>query len=146
MRTESRDGPYDDQALVNLHTGLTMKRDMDLARKILLALETRGFNELSSDAFVTEGYDERTVAAHFELLEEADLIEASLLHVESEGLIRGDALRLTWAGHEYLDAVRNQEIWEKTKAHLAKQGGSMTIELIKAVAIGYIRQRLGLPD
>jgi hypothetical protein len=122
-----------------------MKRDMDLARKILLAVEARRLQELRSEDLVTEGYESRTVAAHFELLQEAGLIDASLLRVESEGLIRGDALRLTWEGHEYLDTIRSNEIWEKTKTHVTKQGGSLSFELIKAVALGYLRAQLGLP-
>lgn len=43
--------------------------------------------------------------------------------------------RLTWEGHEYLDAVRGEDVWEKTKSVFKKQGLSMTYELVKTVAI-----------
>lgn len=123
-----------------------MKRDMDLVRRILLEVEERGFEEVKANSFEAEGYDTFTVAAHLQLLKEAGLLEASILVLERAGAVEGYAQRLTWEGHDYLDAVRNQEIWEKTKAHLSKHAGSIPFEMIKAVAIGYIRQRLGLPD
>ena len=43
--------------------------------------------------------------------------------------------RLTWEGHEYLDAVRGEDIWEKTKSVFKKEGLSMTVDLVKTVAL-----------
>ena len=37
-------------------------------------------------------------------------------------------------GHEFLDAINNDTIWEKTKKSFSKNGISMTFELVKTVA------------
>ena len=42
--------------------------------------------------------------------------------------------RLTWYGHEFLDAINNDTVWEKTKKSFASSGVSMTFELVKSVA------------
>ena len=55
--------------------------------------------------------------------------------------------RITWAGHEFLDTVRDPEIWRKTK-NGADQLGSWTIKILADMASGYVRakaQELGLP-
>ena len=44
------------------------------------------------------------------------------------------ANRLTWEGHELLDAVRSDNVWEKTKKSFRKGGLSMTFDLVKSVA------------
>ena len=54
--------------------------------------------------------------------------------------------RLTWAGHDYLDAVRDPKIWHKTKEATDKVG-SWTFEIVKELAKGYIKselQKLGM--
>jgi hypothetical protein len=145
VESHPRSGIPTSQRSLKLQAG-TMKRDMDLVRRILLELESRGFEELDSNALIGEGYDERTVAAHFQLLQEADLIEASLLDVEGEGVLGGSALRLTSEGHDYLDVIRNNEIWNKTKAYLTKQSGSVGLDMAKAVAMAYLKKKLALPD
>ena len=37
-------------------------------------------------------------------------------------------------GHEFLDAIRSDNVWAKTKETFTEQGISMTSELVKAVA------------
>jgi Hypothetical protein (DUF2513) len=43
-------------------------------------------------------------------------------------------LRMTMAGHEYLDSVRDPKVWNKTKSVLENVGGSAALEVIKDVA------------
>lgn len=42
---------------------------------------------------------------------------------------------LTWDGYDYLDAIRNEGIWEKTKKVIRDTVGSTTFALIKDVAV-----------
>ena len=53
--------------------------------------------------------------------------------------------RLTALENRFLDAIRSQTIWTKTKARLAREGIGMTLDLVKSVAITITRQQLGLP-
>lgn len=52
---------------------------------------------------------------------------------------------LTWHGHDFLDNIRNDTVWEKTKQQLAKVGGTASIEIISQVAASFVRKLLGLP-
>jgi hypothetical protein len=49
------------------------------------------------------------------------------------------AYRLTSQGHDYLDAIRSDTVWRKTKAGAAQVGG-MTLGLMKDLAIAYVKQ------
>ncbi len=121
-----------------------MKRDMDLIRDILLRAANADFGVLSSEAFAIEGYDARTVAAHFELLDEAGLVDADLLTLERSGVHSGKVLRVTWAGHDYLDAVRDATVWRKVKKTLGDKLGSAPVDVVKALAVKYMSAKLGL--
>ena len=124
-----------------------MKRDMDLVREILLAVED-GFQTFG-DSKITEvearfPWPAQTVHEHLHLLLEAGLLEklgesrhAKLLH------IRG----LTWEGHDFLDTVRDPEVWKRTKAGALAIGG-WTFGMLKEFGVAYLKQvakeRLGL--
>lgn len=118
-----------------------MQRDMNLIRELLLKLEAMPLRPAAcvmfdhDDADLTiPGYDFNQVRYHFELLKEVDLIASS-----SSGTLTFS--RLTWAGHDYLDAVRDPEIWEKTKSGAYAVGG-MTFDLIKDLAKGFIKKQI----
>jgi len=49
---------------------------------------------------------------------------------------------MTSQGHDYLDAIRNDGIWQRTKEAVAETGGSAALEIIKAVALGLVKQKL----
>ena len=49
--------------------------------------------------------------------------------------------RLTWAGHDYLDAVRDPKVWQKTKDATEKVG-SWTFEIVKELAKSFVTEEL----
>jgi hypothetical protein len=51
---------------------------------------------------------------------------------------------LTWQGHDFLEAARNDIIWAKAKAKVVEQGVGLSVELMKAVLLSYGKERLGL--
>jgi hypothetical protein len=59
-----------------------------------------------------------------------------------------DRLRITNAGHDYLDAIRSDPVWQRTKEAAQSIGGA-TLEIIKELAVACLKQiareRLGLP-
>lgn len=118
-----------------------MKRHPDLEREILLIVEAdehEGSQLL--DLSNIEGYSTQQVGYHVLLLHEAGLIEA--INVSSMG-DRFDWIpeRLTMRGHQYLETIRDPEIWRKTKEGAAKVG-SYSIELLSALAKGFLRQQV----
>lgn len=107
-----------------------MKRDMDLARKILLQLEEVPYRG-GAQRVALEGYSDDEVSYHVLLLREAGLVEA--LDFSSHDGVCWVPTRLTWEGHEFLDAARSSKLWEAAKQHLLKTFGVITLEGLKAV-------------
>lgn len=82
--------------------------------------------------------------------EQAELIEYHLALLDEAGLITIQAKlsgavwqigQITWAGHDFLDTIRDPAIWRETKAG-AKQAGGFSIELLKALAKGLIKKKI----
>jgi hypothetical protein len=97
-----------------------MKRDMDLARKLLLAAEA---NETTHAITVTnDDYTADQVNYHIRLLDEAGLIvgakQTTMDRKETWAIAR-----LTWQGHEFLDAARDPGIWSRAQSAAATVGG-----------------------
>ena len=114
---------------------------MDLVRKILLAIEA---HPDPNDAFVVDipEYSREEIMYHVELLGEAGLVHA--MNFTSFGTLEWQVRSLTWAGHEFLDAVRNDTVWKKIKTVMKDRGATLTFDLIKALAIKFTAAAIGL--
>jgi Hypothetical protein (DUF2513) len=127
-----------------------MKRNMELIRDILLRVEAdpkldgADFRRATAE---TLGITERTeaeVAYHLDLL-----IQAGFLNGNTKMLGRGDQKltrisKLTWEGHEFLDDIRDPEIWRKTKDR-EKAVAGVGLKFIWEIAKAEIKTTLGLP-
>jgi hypothetical protein len=120
-------------------------RDMDLVRELLLKLEefSTGSGQVyhiwmvdGDDAFV-EGYPHAQINEHLSLIRDAGF----LMHGRSAPtwgiLFRG----LSWKGHEYLENIRDPEIWRKTKEG-AQKIGAFSLDLVGALAKGLIKKQI----
>ena len=118
-----------------------MKRDMDLARQIMLELEETpyGGDLLSINI---DGRNDAEITYHVMLLAEAGLIEARNLSAYDG--IRWTPTRLTWQGHDFLDAAKNETIWQKAKKYVQDKGGAVTFEVLKAVLAQTALKQVGL--
>lgn len=128
-----------------------MKRDMDLIRKMLMDLEDGGNR-------AWEGLDRQDKALqkkhgyHAYLLKDAGLIhakDAGPVHVSDIStdhpfLPRYTPRYLTWAGHEFLDAARDEERWNKAKGIAASMGG-FAVSVMKEVLAALVKEQLKLP-
>ena len=116
-----------------------MKLDKDLVRKILLAIEADESPPLGLIELTIEGYSTEIVSYHVEILNEADLIEGRDL-TSFDGY-HWAPTRLTYSGHEFLDSIRDNEIWRLTKEG-AKKAGQASIGFIWELAKAYGKQAL----
>ena len=113
-----------------------MKRDLEKFRKILFYLEEHleAGSTISSTAlpFYDKGNNQEynILIEHVRLLSESGLIEER--HVPTEYNI----LRITAQGHDFLDALRNETVWNKTKEKM-KELGSSSLGLAIKLAIEY---------
>lgn len=111
-----------------------MKRDWDLIREILTKVEDIESN--TDDVNLSNFPDDKHLAAsyHAELLIDAELIKGQVAKTMGPDVNDFFAISLTWEGHEFLDSIRNDTVWEKTKTIFADKGISMSIDLVKGVA------------
>jgi hypothetical protein len=118
-----------------------MKRDMELAKQILEQMEAfpepRGVIPLN---FPDRTTDE--VFYHVKLLSQAGLIDAR--ESSDSHQFRWKPLSLTYHGHEFLDAIRNDKVWAKVKEKAKEQGGALPFEVLKALAIQIAKGLFGL--
>src|SRR5215216_572246 len=101
---------------------------MDLIRELMLTLEaidTEPNRIVRLDPSTVEGYEPKQVIYHYRLLCEAGYVDVGTSTLKAD---LPTFRRLTWAGHDFIDSVRDPEVWRKTKAGASK-AGSWTIEI-----------------
>ena len=118
-----------------------MKRDMDLVRQILFAIEKRSQEEDDVEIIV-DGYTTSEINYHLVILADAGLITAKYQKNLRDDYI-WQSIRLTWEGHEFLDAARDNTRWEKAKIVMTHMGG-FALDVMKQLLIQYIKQDLNL--
>ena len=123
-----------------------MQRNMDLIREILLVIEESDETPLGWITFSLPGRSNNEISYHVKLLYEAGLIEA--IDASSMGPDGFDwkAKSLTWHGHEFLDAARDNTIWAKVKAKVAAAVGTTSVEVMLELLKQQAKGALGLGD
>lgn len=105
-----------------------MRRDMDLCRLILLAIEANDEVPLGWITIDIEGRSPTEISYNVMQLADAGLIEARDLSAGDELDVR--PVRLLWAGNEFLDAVRKDTIWNKAKDIVLSKSGGLAFDMI----------------
>jgi hypothetical protein len=105
-----------------------MKRDIELYRRILLELEA--CSTPHADVRSLTDVDYETTAYHIRLLHEAGLIHA--INMSSNDGEAWSATSLTHLGHDFLDAMKTDTFWNKTKSIALQKFGILSLEALKA--------------
>lgn len=116
-----------------------MKRDMDLIRDILLRIE-EGADDLHTLAERIPGTDYDRIAGHFQVLLDAGYVTGT--DASSHEGTDFQMIRLTWAGHEFLDNARNDTIWHKVKEELSKRSMTVSVDLLQQLLIKFMQSWL----
>ncbi len=116
-----------------------MKRDMDLIRKILFALVEKPHTD-EHHKIEIEGFSEEDISYHVKLLAEAGLIEA--VNYSKHSRSRWRPVSLTWEGHDFLEAAKNETIWNKAKAVITEKGSGLVFDVLKATLIQLIKGQI----
>ena len=122
-----------------------MKLDKDLVREILLAIEA---NDKTPDSWINlaiESHTDDEVSYHVMQLHDAGFIVGKNLSSDSGFDWRPQ--RLTYHGHEFLDTIRDGEVWRRTKVGAEKAGVAsigFLLELGKAYGKQVLKERLGI--
>lgn len=107
-----------------------MKRDMELVRKILLWTEAQPHGSVDDNP-VLPGHSEEEIGYHVYLMEQAGLVEAGRRQTIANPSPEGMLYNMTWDGHEFLALAAKESRWAKVKEALVKEGGALTLEMVK---------------
>lgn len=116
-----------------------MKRDWELIRNILFKVEEMESTNAVLEDNVFEGVSPELVSYHIQLLIEAGLLVGQC-HQGLGGPLQCYIHRLTWNGHEFLDASRDNSRWKKAKEILLSKGGALTFDVLKALLISLLKE------
>ena len=123
-----------------------MKRDMDLVRNILLAIEGTedSLNHTTLRLALKKPYiddsripSNRTLVGHVEIMEEAGLVSANVIRAGA-GYHAFTGLRMTWDGQDFLASTKDPSIWEKARPKFE----SLSFDLIKQLLIALAKETL----
>lgn len=119
-----------------------MRRDMDLIRKILLAVED-GEHGYAPHELTLAGYSEEQVNYHCYLLVQAGLAEGVDNTTMDSTSPSSAILNLTWQGHEFIASARSPNIWSQTKAVMHKVGDG-SFQVWQSVLTDVVKNSLGI--
>jgi hypothetical protein len=105
-----------------------MKRDMDLIRLVMIEIE-KNPDPIQPIAIKVPGYSDLEISYHVMLLAEHGFAEA--INFSSNDGFEWQAQRLTFEGHEFLDAARSDTIWKTAKEKIVSATGVVTLESLK---------------
>lgn len=88
-------------------------------------------------------YSEGAILYHAALAIEAGLLHGVCTHNVEGHVVSATLQKLTWAGHDFLDAARNESVWKSVKAKIAKVGGAWTFEVVKALLVEAVKRAAG---
>ena len=120
-----------------------MKRDLELIRKILIAIEENPKPQFQGELSV-EGYDDETLMFHVSLLEESGFIDAVISKDGTGEIVNVFPNHLTWAGYEFLELARNNSVWEKSKKVLKEKSISVSVAILSELLKYLVKDTLGL--
>lgn len=120
-----------------------MKRDLELIKKILLKVEEHDSTSVMQNLNI-EDYDQEFVNYQIYLLHQAGLVNAKFVRVGANEIADAEIHEMTWNGHEFLDAARNENIWNKFKTKVLEKGGSIPFSVARELLISISKNEFGL--
>lgn len=78
------------------------------------------------------------------------LVDAGLAHGTDTSYAGSDApealiSHLTWAGHEFAEAARNDTHWNKAMNLVKNKGGAITLDILIKLLVGYMKNTFAIP-
>lgn len=127
-----------------------MELNHNCIRSVLLKLESYPYNyqctmkQLSSDL---PDYENEDIQYCVSKLHEIGYIDANVIHVDGSVPLVTSIYDITFAGHEFLNSIREPELWEKTKSVASKIGAtsiSALTQISSGVITALIKSTLGI--
>jgi hypothetical protein len=120
-----------------------MKREMDLIRSMVLAVEDapHGF---AVDDLVIDGYTREQIDYHAYLLIQGGLVRGEEISCFGDASPVGRISSLTWEGHEFAAAARDESRWKEATRIAKEKSGTVTVGVITQFLAALMKAPLGL--
>lgn len=115
---------------------------MDLFRDILLEIEAQPAGKLIDEIKCPDKHSIEEVLGHLRLIEQAGLIDGQVQFFDGGAFVAIHGL--SNEGHDLLDSIRGEAVWQKTKERVEEVGGSVALDTLKAIAGAVTAKLLGL--
>ena len=116
-----------------------MKLDQECVRDVLLTVEAHPYGKSLTVTDIQKeipNYSREEIAYTCLKLSEGNLLSVNTIPTgEFDKVIVTEIGNLSFKGHEFLNTVRDEKIWSKTK-EIAKKTGGFSLELLTAIAGG----------
>ena len=120
-----------------------MKRDMNLVRAILLWTENQEHGYVGGNPSI-EGYTEEEIGYHIYLMYQAGLVNAADTTSMGDKSPNALLLGVSWLGHEFLDAAKDETIWSKAKNTILKPTAGVAFDVLLEWLKAEARKKLGI--
>lgn len=112
-----------------------MKRDMELIRRILLTVEEKYVDIwLRNNEVQIDGCDMKIDGYHCAILHGAGLLYDYKGQYGNGQLLQFGVGRLTWDSHEFLNKIKSDTVWNKTKDTITAKGIPFVLDAVKEIA------------
>jgi hypothetical protein len=125
-----------------------MKLNMSLVRELLFFLEKKqDVRSIQYTEIEIPGYVTSEIGVHLSRMYEAGFISGEVIRSSStnECIIEVIPFDLTWEGHQFLNAIRSDTVWNAVMEKMATVG-SFSLSILKELAIEYAKTELGLSN
>jgi hypothetical protein len=120
----------------------SMIRDWDLIRKILLQIELHRDEPLTTSPKI-ENYTDEEIAYALTIMQDAKFFEAT---ITKRNGVRNPMIvptRLTWEGHDFLDAARDEDRWCKAKKIISdNMGGNVPFDVLNTILLSLMMSQI----
>ena len=120
-----------------------MKRNLELVRKILLAMESHEHGFYSEYPEI-ENYTKEEIGYHAFIMKQAGLIDAAERSNLSSKSPDAVPINLTWLGHEFLESTKDEKLWEKAKKVVIEPVGGIAIDVLTEWLKAEAKSKLGI--
>lgn len=128
-----------------------MKIDIEYMKKLLTAFEAAKGAVIYIEELKQNGieFEDNICRFHFELFVDDDLVKVIgeqypyvVMDDDTENYCRDVPMRLTSKGHDFLNRLRDKNVWDKVKSDFKYNPISALLDITKILSVKYVEKRI----
>jgi hypothetical protein len=117
---------------------------MDLIRQVLFKMEDHSGGFAPSNCEIEGDFTAAQIGYHVWLLGNAGLMKVTDVTSLGSEAPQAIARNLTWEGHDFIAAARNDTIWAHAKEKAKSVGGALSLGVFKQLLESLVKHQLGI--